>query len=129
MPDTRAAMVEAAHTAARTHPHWREELARLEPRLGKNKAIVAIARKLLVAVWHVLTEDCADRFADAEFIARKLLQHAYRLGRDHRPEGQSPAQYVRQQLDRLELGADLTTIRWGNRPIPLPPSRLGTEGN
>jgi transposase len=125
--DIRAAVVEAAHTAVRTHPHWREELARLEPRLGKNKAIVAIARKLLVAVWHVLTEDCADRFADAEFVARKLLKHAYRLGRAHRPQGQSPAQYVRQQLDRLSLGQDLTAVRFGDRIIPLPPSGLGTE--
>jgi transposase len=48
--------------------------------LGRNKAIVAIARKLLVAVWHVLIENCADRFADAEFVARKLLKHAYRPG-------------------------------------------------
>jgi len=49
--DLRAAMVEAAQTAANTHPHWKAELARLEPRLGRNKAIVAIARKLLVAGW------------------------------------------------------------------------------
>ena len=48
--DIRAAMIEVAHTAARTHPYWQARLARLEPRLGKNKAIVAIARKLLVAV-------------------------------------------------------------------------------
>jgi len=127
--DIRAAMVEAAHTASRTHVHWREELARLEPRLGKNKAIVAIARKLLVTVWHVLTEGCADRFADPEQVARKLLRHAHQLGREHRPEGQTPAQYVREQLDRLGQGADLTTIRWGSRTIPLPPSRLSEEDN
>jgi transposase len=125
--DIRAAMVEAAHTASRTHFHWREELARLEPRLGKNKAIVAIARKLLVTVWHVLTADCADRFADPEQVARKLLKHAHQLGRKHRPAGQTPAQYVRKQLDRLGQGADLTAIRWGSRTIPLPPSRLDTE--
>jgi transposase len=125
--DIRAAMVEAAHTASRTHAHWREELARLEPRLSRNKAIVAIARKLLVTVWHVLTEGCADRFADPEQVARKLLKHAHQLGREHRPEGQTPAQYVRQQLDRLGQGADVTAIRWGSRTIPLPPSCLGAE--
>jgi len=125
--DIRAAMVEAAHTASRTHAHWREELARLEPRLSRNKAIVAIARKLLVTVWHVLTEGCADRFADPEQVARKLLKHAHQLGRKHRPKGQTPAQYVREQLDRLGQGADVTAIRWGSRTIPLPPSRLGTE--
>ena len=128
--DIRAAMVETAHTAVRTHPHWQAELARLEPRLGKNKAIVAIARKLLVAVWHVLTEDCADRFADPERVARKLLHHAYRLGRAYRPQGQTAAQYVRQQLDRLSLGAELTAISLGQtRRVSLPPSQLGLTGN
>jgi transposase len=122
--DIRAAMVEAAHTACRVHPHWQAELARLEPRLGKNKAIVAIARKLLVAVWHVLTKGCADRYATAERTARKLLQHAYRLGRENR-QGQSTGEYVREQLDRLGVGADLTAVPWGkHRVVPLPPSSL-----
>jgi transposase len=120
--DIRAVMVEAAHIAANTHPHWQAELARLEPRLGRNKAIVAIARKLLVAVWHVLTESCADRFADLQIVARKLMQHAYRLGEENRPDGQSTAEYVREQLDRLGLGEDLTAIQWGKRSIPLPPA-------
>jgi transposase len=122
--DIRAVMVEAAHTASRTHRHWQAELARLEPRLGKNKAIVAIARKLLVAVWHILTEGSPDRYATAEGVARKLLQHAYRLGRENR-QGQSPAEYVREQLDRLGVGADLTAVPWGkHRVVPLPPSSL-----
>lgn len=122
--DIRAAMVEAAHTAVRTHPHWRAELARLEPRLGKNKAIVAIARKLLVAVWHVLNEGCADRFAEPTLVARKLLAYAERLGKANRPAGQTRAEYVREQLDRLGIGADLQVIRRGKRIITLPPSRL-----
>jgi transposase len=126
--DIRAAMVEAAHAAVRSHPHWQEELARLEPRRGKNRAIVAIARKLLVTVWHVLTKRCADRFADDQHVARKLLRHAYHLGRAYRPQGQNPARYVRLQLDRLGLGAELTFVRWGPiRRIPLPPSQLSTE--
>ncbi|MDF0668880.1 MAG: IS110 family transposase, partial [Nitrospira sp.] len=41
--ELRAALVEAAQVAVLHHPHWRAELARLEPRLGRNKAIVAIA--------------------------------------------------------------------------------------
>jgi transposase len=127
--DIRAVMVEAAHAAVRSHAHWREEMARLEPRRGKNKALVAIARKLLVTVWHVLTAGGTDRFADAEHVARKLLRHAYHLGRAHRPQGQSPTQYLRHQLDRLGLGADLTAIRRGKRTVPLPPSRFGAESD
>lgn len=127
--DIRATMTEAAHVASRTHAHWKEELARLEPRLGRNKAIMAIARKLLVAVWHVLSKECADRYAEPGQVARMLLRHAHRLGQTHRPDGQSAAQYVRQQLDRLGLGADLKAIRWGNRVISLPPSRLRSVGD
>lgn len=37
-------------------------------------SVVAIARKLLVAVWHVLTENVADRFAEPQRVARKLMQ-------------------------------------------------------
>jgi transposase len=123
--DLRAALVEAAHTAANTHPHWQAQLARLEPRLGRNKAIVAIARKLLVAVWFVLNGQ-TDRFAQPQIVARKLFQHAYRLGRANRAPGQKTADFVRAQLDQLGLGADLTAVPWGpkKKPLPLPPSGL-----
>jgi transposase len=124
--DLRAALVEAAQTAANSHPHWQAELTRLEPRLGRNKTIVAIARKLLVAVWHVLTDQVADQHAEPERLARKLMQVAYTLGKENRPAGQSAAAVVRAQLDRLEIGKDLKAIPWGGKkkPIPLPPSAL-----
>jgi len=122
--DLRAALVEAAQTAANTHPHWKTELARLEPRLGRNKAIVAIARKLLVTVWHVLAEDTADKHAEPERVARKFLQVAYALGQSNRPDNLSPAVYARRQLDRLGIGQDLAQVAWGvkKKPVPLPPS-------
>jgi len=120
--DIRTVMVEAAHTACRVHPHWKAELERLKPRLGYNKAIVAIARKLLVAVWHVLTKEEADRFAEPAMVARKLARYAHTLGSENRPDGQSVGEFVRAQLDRLAIGADLDTIQWGKRTIPMPPA-------
>jgi transposase len=125
--DLRTVMVEAAQAAANSHPHSMAELARLEPRLGRNKAIVAIARKLLVTVWHVWHDGGVDRHAEAEIIARKFLQHAYRLGSAHRPAEQSAAAYAREQMDRLGIGAELAAVRWGKRLIALPPSRLTTQ--
>jgi transposase len=121
--DLRMALIEAAQVAANSHPHWKAELARLQPRLGRNKAIVAIARKLLVAVWYILAQHKTDRFAQPEAIAQKLLKFAYQLGKEARPKGQSAAQFVRQRLDALQLGQELTRIAWGSKkPIPLPPS-------
>jgi transposase len=126
--DLRSAVVEAAQTAANTHPHWQAELARLEPRLGRNKTIVAIARKLLIAVWHVLTKGQADRYAEPERVARKMLNHAYVLGRANRPAGQSVGQYVREQLDRLALGQTITTVPHSKtRAVKLPPARPQPE--
>jgi transposase len=121
--DLRLVLIEAAQVAANSHPHWKAELARLQPRLGRNKAIVAIARKLLVAVWYILAQHKTDRFAQPEAIAQKFLKFAYQLGKENRPAGQSAAQFVRQRLDALHLGSDLTSIAWGSqKPIPLPPS-------
>ena len=57
------------------------------------------------------------------------MQHTYRLGEDNRPDGLSTAEYVREQLDRLGLGKDLTAIRWGQRTIPLPPTTLTPTGD
>jgi len=120
--DLRVVLIEAAQVAANSHPHWKAELARLQPRLGRNKAIVAIARKLLVAVWYILAQHKTDRFVQPEAIAQKFLKFAYQLGKENRPAGQSAAQFVRQRLDTLQLGSELTSIAWGSKkPIPLPP--------
>ena len=122
--DLRVVMVEAAHVVANSHPHWKAELARLQPRIGYNRAIVAIARKLLVTVWYVLAHKVADRFAEEEMVSKKMLHIAYEVGKENRA-GRSAAQFVRERMDTLGLGSELTSIPWGSKkPIPLPPSKL-----
>ena len=79
-------MVQVARIASRTHPHWKQELARLAPRIGTKRAIVAIARKLLVAVWHILSKEEADRFASPWRVAAGLHLLAYRIGVRRLPE-------------------------------------------
>lgn len=71
--DLRGVMVEAAWVAVEHHPHWKAQFERLSRRIGKQKAIVAIARKLLVTIWHVLSQQEADCHAQVEAITRKLL--------------------------------------------------------
>ncbi len=125
--DLRRAMVNAANHAVEDYPHWKAELERLEPHLGRSKAIVAIARKLLVAVWHVLTKQVVDRFADPQHVARSFLAHAYKIGVRNLPKGQSALAYTREQLDRLGLGKDLQEIYLGSKSRKLPPSKLLIE--
>ena len=125
--DLRRAMVNAANHAAENHPHWKAEFERLEPHLGRSKAIVAIARKLLVAVWHVLTEQVADRFADSQNVARSFLNYAYKVRVRNLPKRQPAMVFTREQLDRLGLGKDLQEIYQGSKVFKLPHSELLIE--
>jgi transposase len=122
--DLRFAVIEAAHHASEKHPHWQHELKRLEPRLGRNKAIVAVARKLLIAIWHVLTEGSADKYADPAKVATGFFRFAYKVGVTNLPNGVSAAQFTRDQLDKLGIGQELTEIPNGTRRPKLPKSRL-----
>lgn len=127
--DLRTVLIEAANVAANHHPHWKAELARLEPRLGRNKAVVAIARKLLISVWFVLQGE-TDKYAEPEMVAQKMLKFAYQVGKAKRLKGQTAAHFARLRMDALGLGRELTSIAWGSKkPIPLPPSSLKTEGS
>ncbi len=121
--DLRAAMVTAAQQAVRCSPYWKERYQRLEARIGKPKAIVAIARKLLVAVWHILTEGCADRYAEPVKVARKLFGYAFDVGK-YLPADQRKLVWVRYHLDRLKLGQELTHLPWGSKNFRLPESSL-----
>jgi transposase len=120
--DLRYAMIQAANNAT-DHPKWRKELARLEPRIGRSKAIVAIARKLLVIVWHVLTKEVADRHAIPVDVAKSFFRLAYRMGVRHL-KGESALTFTRRNLDRLKLGRELTILPWGSKQFKLPPSSL-----
>jgi hypothetical protein len=93
-------------------------------RLGRSKAIVAIARKLLVAVWHVLSDEEVDCHADARQVACAFFAYAYKVGVKNLPDKQSALEYTRAQLDRLGIGAELSEIPWGSKRFKLPPSRL-----
>jgi transposase len=116
--DLRFVLVEAARTAIQTHPHWKREFARLAKRIGDHKAVVAIARKLLIVVWHVLMARSADRRADAEQVAFKLMVWAWKLT-DEQRGGLSSRQFIRAHLIRLGLGAELTHITRGGTRRPL----------
>jgi transposase len=120
--ELRAALVEAAWVAVRFDLNWKEQFERLAQRIGRRKAIVAIARKLLVVIWHVLTHKRVDRQADPERVVRYFLawgRQAKVLART----GLNAAQFARQQLDVLGIGQDLSRVTFGVTYC-LPPSSL-----
>jgi transposase len=107
--DLRTILVEAAWTVIRTSVWWRARYEHPTTRMPAAKAIVAIARKLLVVIWHVLTERAADRQADPVAVARRL----FRWGAAHHlatQSGHSRGGFVRKALDQLGVGHDLTHL-------------------
>ena len=116
--DLRYVMIEAARAAVQSHPYWKGEFAQLAKRIGEPKAIVAIARKLLVVVWHVLMAKSADRRAEAEQVAFKLMVWAWKLS-DEQRGGMSSRQFIRAQLMQLGIGNELTHITRGGTRRPL----------
>lgn len=125
--DLRSAMVEVAHHAAAHHPHFKLEYERLCKSIGKKKAMVAIARKLLVLVWHLLTNGAADKFANPSQVAHGLFAFAYRARVKNLPNGMSALQFTRTQMDRLGIGQEMLLLPWGTKRFKLPPSRLTAE--
>jgi len=118
--DLRWVLVQAAWIAVNTHPHWKAQFQRLARHKPNNKAIVAIARKLLVVVWHVLSEAVADRNADEDMVAFKLMMWAWQLGKQGRGSLTTP-QFVRAGLVCLQMGKDLTHIIHGGQVRPIAP--------
>lgn len=112
--ELRWCLVEAAWVAVEHHPFWKQEFQKLNHRMKTDKAIVAIARRLLVAIWHVMTERVADRKANPEMVAFKLMKWSWSLN-DLQRGGLTTRQFVRYQLMQLKLGEGLTGIKRAHR--------------
>ena len=69
----RGALGEAATAAAKTNTFLGERYRRLVKRRGKLKALVAIARSILVIVWHLLADPAAHyRDLGSDFYAKRI---------------------------------------------------------
>lgn len=94
-------LIEAAQAAVRYDPHWREVHRSIAQRRGRGIATVAVARKLVVVIWHMLTEETNYAHLRPASYARKLQDWAYRIGRQALPATSSRA-FVSDRL--CELG-------------------------
>lgn len=123
--ELRRVMVEAAWTAVEHSAHWKAQFQRLAVKKGHGKAIVAIARKLLVVVWHVLSKQVADQHANDTQVALKLLKWSHQLKAAGRG-GLSASVFVRRELSRIGLGHAVQEVWRGKRryviPLPAPPA-------
>ena len=73
---------------------------------------MAIARKLLVTLWHLLTKEETDRNASEEDLAWKMLLWSWSLGNEARL-GLTPKQFAKYSLLRLGVKNDLKEFMRG----------------
>jgi transposase len=119
--ELRWALVEAAWRAIRISPYWKEQYEKYLRRMRKsNQAIVVIARKLLVAVWHVLSKEETDIHANEEELAYKMLVLAWDLDEDVRM-GLTYKQFAKYALMKLGVENDITRFVRRNVPRRLAP--------
>jgi len=119
--ELRWAMVEAGWRAIRMSPFWKAEYEKHLRRMRKpNQAIVVIARKLLVAIWHVLSKEETDIHASEEELAYKMLLLSWSLSADVRM-GLTYKQFAKYALMKLGVETDITRFVRRNVPRRLAP--------
>lgn len=119
--ELRWALVQAAWGAVRSDPYWKGQYERLTQVKHPNKAIVAIARRLLVSAWHILTKREPYRHFDDETIAYKMLIWSWNMD-DQARHGLSRQQFAKYGLLRLGVGQNITRIVRSNLPRRIAPA-------
>ena len=119
--ELRWAMVEAAWRAVRMSPLWKAQYEKYLRRMRKpGQAIVVIARKLLVAMWHVLSKEETDIHASEEDLAYKMLLLSWSLNENVR-KGLTYKQFAKYALMKLGVENDITRFVRKNVPRRLAP--------
>lgn len=115
--ELRYAMIEAAWNAIKNSPFWQKQYEQLTRRMDNQKAATAIARKLLVLVWNVLTKEEVDREADVEAVGRSIMTWGLknRLATSLRMK---PAEFTGKQLSKL--GIQLEKVEYCTRVYAIP---------
>ena len=114
--ELRWALVEAAWQAIRISPYWKDQYEKYLRRMRRpNQAIVVVARKLLVAVWQVLTKEETDLHANEEDLAYKMLVLSWDLDESVRM-GLTYKQFAKYALMKLGVETDIT--RFVRRNVP-----------
>jgi transposase len=120
--ELRWALVEAAWQAIRSNPRLRAQYDALCKRKHPNQAIVAIARKLLVTLWYLLSKQESYIPSSDEDLAYKLLTWAWHMDQSAK-RGMTNQQFAKYGLLQLGRGKDLTRILKGGRPRRIAPAQ------
>ena len=123
---TRAMLVEAAWAAAKTPGPLHAFFVRIRAKRGHQIAAVALARKLAVLCWHLLTKDVDYLWARPALVANKVRSMELQAGRPQKKGNRRGPAYAynvkelrEQEMDvarRAEAAYEHFVERWSPRP-------------
>ena len=119
--ELRWALVEAAWAAVRSDPYRKAQYEHFLQTKHPNKAIVAVARKLLVAVWYILTHREPYCHVEDDTLAYKMVIWSQQMNADAL-RGMTRRQFVKYGLLRLGVGQQLTRIVKNGSPRGIAPA-------
>jgi hypothetical protein len=105
---------------ARPLGDWKAQYERLA-KTKSNKAIVAIAHRLLVSVWHILSKREPYQHFDEDAIAYKMLTWSQRMD-EKALKGMTRQQFAKYGLLRLGIDEDIIRIHHNGKPRRLAPT-------
>lgn len=131
----RAMLVEAAWAAAKAPGPLHAFFVRIRAKRGHQVAAVALARKLTVLCWHLLTKEQDYLWARPALVAKKARDMELRAGLPQKKGNRRGAAYVynvkqlRAQEAEVALQAERSyeqfVARWKRRPPDAPPEVSG----
>lgn len=89
-PRVRWSLVQSARSAVRWDTHFAEKYHRIKTRRGDGKAIVAVAREIAVAMYHMLTRRETYRFSSETFVSRKYKKMESKVRNADKIRGRTP---------------------------------------
>lgn len=105
----RQVLIEVAWAAVQNSTIWRERYQKFAHKKGSQKAIVAIARRILVTIWHVWQQREQYDDTTVEAIQRKFTRwaYSYKLARSY---GYTAKQFKEKMLSEIMLQTPVLAV-------------------
>lgn len=100
--ELRQVLIEVAWAAVQNSSIWRERYQKIAQKRGSQKAIVAIARRILVVIWHVWQKREQYYDTSLEKIQRKFTRWAY-SSHLARSQGYTAKQFTTMMLSKIKI--------------------------
>lgn len=107
--ELRQVLIEVAWAAVQNNSLWRQRYQKIAQKRGSQKAIVAIARRILVTIWHVWHKKEFYKDTTLDAIERKFTRWAYthRLARSH---GYTAKQFTQLMIQKINQPVQATAL-------------------